>query len=360
MAIGFSFPVFFVILRECTEAAIIVSILLSYVRNNFKKEEESAIRRALNIAVWVGTGLGLFLSLAIGGVFLYILFRYTTDLWKQAEALWEAIFMLIASVVMTIMAFAFLKSDQLTSRWEKKLHAKLGKQQVTTSEAQTQETASLNGSGSSQNALTQAGRFANLKQSLVEGWKNPLFWLPFLTVIREGLEGMVFLGGSALSEPAGNIPLAVLAGLLAGALIGYIVYKAGNSMKLHTFFVSASIFLLYIAAGLISKSVGEFEIDAWNKGLGVVDSDDAGYYRIDTNVWHVNCCNPEDRSQFGWQMFSAILGWTNNATIGTITVYILFWLIIAAVLVFLKLKDRKAKAASKHDAPVEPSAVLSH
>jgi high-affinity iron transporter len=48
------------------------------------------------------------------------------------------------------------------------------------------------------------------------GGKMILFGLPLITVLREGLEGVVFLGGIGLSES----PPAVAGGALAGAIVG--------------------------------------------------------------------------------------------------------------------------------------------
>ena len=57
------------------------------------------------------------------------------------------------------------------------------------------------------------------------GEKYALFILPFITVLREGLEAVVFVGGISLGLPATAFPIPVLTGLLAGFLIGYIIYK---------------------------------------------------------------------------------------------------------------------------------------
>jgi high-affinity iron transporter len=53
-----------------------------------------------------------------------------------------------------------------------------------------------------------------------------MFILPFITVLREGLEAVVFIGGVGLGLPATSFPLAVVCGLLVGALIGYAIYKS--------------------------------------------------------------------------------------------------------------------------------------
>lgn len=52
-----------------------------------------------------------------------------------------------------------------------------------------------------------------------KGGRMILFGLPFITVLREGLEGVVFLGGIGLSEK----PLAVAGGALMGLIIGAII-----------------------------------------------------------------------------------------------------------------------------------------
>ena len=55
--------------------------------------------------------------------------------------------------------------------------------------------------------------------------KYAMFLLPFITVLREGLEAVVFVGGVSLSEPATSFPLAVICGLLCGLAVGYFIYR---------------------------------------------------------------------------------------------------------------------------------------
>jgi high-affinity iron transporter len=55
--------------------------------------------------------------------------------------------------------------------------------------------------------------------------KYAMFLLPFITVLREGLEAVVFVGGVSLSEPATSFPLAVVCGLLCGIAVGYFIYR---------------------------------------------------------------------------------------------------------------------------------------
>ena len=55
--------------------------------------------------------------------------------------------------------------------------------------------------------------------------KYAMFILPFITVLREGLEGVIFIGGVSLSEPASSLPLAVIVGIICGVLVGYFIYR---------------------------------------------------------------------------------------------------------------------------------------
>ena len=55
--------------------------------------------------------------------------------------------------------------------------------------------------------------------------KYAMFVLPFITVLREGLEAVVFVGGISLSEPATSFPLAVVVGIICGVAVGYFIYR---------------------------------------------------------------------------------------------------------------------------------------
>ena len=52
-----------------------------------------------------------------------------------------------------------------------------------------------------------------------------LFILPLITVLREGLEAVVFVGGVSLGQPATSIPVAAIVGLVCGFIVGLIIYE---------------------------------------------------------------------------------------------------------------------------------------
>jgi len=51
-----------------------------------------------------------------------------------------------------------------------------------------------------------------------------LVFLPLITVLREGMEAVVFVGGVSLGQPGTAIPLAAIIGIICGLIVGYIIY----------------------------------------------------------------------------------------------------------------------------------------
>lgn len=122
--------------------------------------------------------------------------------------------------------------------------------------------------------------------------KYAMFMLPFITILREGLEAIVFIGGVSLGLPASAIPLATVTGLLAGCAVGFLIYRFGNMAPLQFFLIVSTCFLYLVAAGLFSRGIWYLEANAWNDATGGDASENGsgpGSYDIRKSVWHVNC-----------------------------------------------------------------------
>ncbi|GAC1662852.1 MAG: FTR1 family protein [Candidatus Limnocylindrales bacterium] len=204
-------------LREGVEAALIVSIVITYlVRTG---------RRAQTSRVWLGTGLAALLSLAFGIVI------YTTigALTPPYEQIFEGTTLLVAAAVVTWMLF-----------WMRR------------------QARSVKGE------LQAAVERAILSEA---SWG--LTSLAVSAVIREGLETSLFLVGQATSVRAEAvwILLGAVAGLGIAVLIGYGFYRGSHRLNLGSFFRWTGIALVFIAAGLLSHGIGEFvEIGALGSG----------------------------------------------------------------------------------------------
>ncbi|EIW73487.1 hypothetical protein TREMEDRAFT_42374 [Tremella mesenterica DSM 1558] len=375
----FNVPIFFIVFRETIEAGIIVSVLLSFVeqlmltgRLSYKPvssnehvghhsppqtpgfedskdhktlpqenemdasssiDDEARVKgivRRMRIQIWAGVLVGFFIALAIGAAFIAVFYTQVRDLWANTEQIWEGVFSIIAAIIIFVMGLAFLRMDRSRIKWRYKLAAAFDK-------SQAKALGSLNEEDRNE------GR----------GGKWALFLLPLITVMREGLEAIVFVGGVSLNVTAASIPIAVIVGLIAGIVVAYIIYRTGSTTTLHWFLIGSTTFIFLIGAGLASKGVGYFQYYVFAKGVGgdVAETGDGpGSFQVKGNVWHLTYGNPETGSPTtngGWQIFNAIFGWNNTATLGSILTYVFFWIAVIAVLIFMKWQEGRVSFFGK-------------
>ncbi|KDE05991.1 high-affinity iron transporter [Microbotryum lychnidis-dioicae p1A1 Lamole] len=326
----FSVPIFFIVFREVIEAAIIISVLLGLVESLVDKpvnegdslDRDEAVKkrlvRRMRIQIWAGAAVGMFIALCIGAAFIAVFFTTLNDLWAKYEEIWEGTFSLVACLIIFIMGITMLRIDRSKLKWKRKLANAFDQKFVADSEVDVKD------------------------QREARSGKWSLFLLPLITVLREGLECVVFVGGVSLGQSARSIPLAAIVGLICGLIVGYLIYAGGSRSSLSAFLVISTNILFLLGAGLLSKGVGAFERYHFNKGVGadVSESGDGpGSYYVPGNVWHLEYGNPENTANGGWGIFNAILGWTNNATIGTIVSYCLYWIAAVLVLVYMKWSE---------------------
>ena len=179
---------------------IVVSILLSFLKQNLgSQKEDPQVYKKLRRQVWLGTIIGLVICIVVGCGLIGAFYGLGKDKWANTENVWEGVFALIASVIITIMGAALLRVSKMQEKWRVKLAKAL--------EAKDNS----NGAAGS--------RFKAFCE------KYAMFFLPFITVLREGLEAVVFIGGVSLGLPASSIPLAAITGILAGVLVGLLIYQ---------------------------------------------------------------------------------------------------------------------------------------
>lgn len=321
----FSIQVFFIVLRETLELAIIISVLIAFVDQASTKTTTGDYRsipqnpqdsnaaflnnesQRLKLKIWIGGILGLFVCLIVGSIILIIFYAVGNDLWSLTEHYWEGVFSIVASVIISVMGVKILRVTKMQKKWRRKLGAAMEDIR----------------SGPSDSA-----------------WKdrNALFILPFVTTLREGLEAIVFVGGIGIDENTSVVSIvnsAVFA-MTIGFCIGLIMYRTGHTLSIQLFLITSTCFLYLVAAGLFSKGVWNLELQQFINKCGGTDvsetGDGPGSYDIFRSVWHVNCCNGE-RAEDGvfWMLFTAVFGWTNSATYGSVLSYNLYWLTVISM-----------------------------
>ena len=90
-----------------------------------------------------------------------------------------------------------------------------------------------------------------------------LFGVAFLTVAREGVETALFLSASAFGGAGAATVTGGVAGLLVAMAVAYAVYVAGIRLNMRTFFKVASVLLLIFGAAILRYAVQEFEEVGW-------------------------------------------------------------------------------------------------
>ncbi len=191
-------------LREGLEAALIVAIVLAYLRQ--------ADALGTTRQVWVGVAAAAGVSIAAGG----LLFLAGGELSGSAEALFEAAVMIAAVVILTY-----------TMLWMQR--------QATTMGAQIRHEVHA--------ALALGG--------------GAFFWLAFLAVVREGFETALFLFAASRDSRPLETLIGALAGLSLAVAAGYLVYRGSARLPLRTFFTLTNVALVGFAVYLVWRAVGE-------------------------------------------------------------------------------------------------------
>ncbi|KAA1088708.1 high-affinity iron permease [Puccinia graminis f. sp. tritici] len=386
----FSVPIFLICFREVLEAAIILSVLLALIEqivrpqghsptptkdqlsietprlprleenlNESHLELESIdsrqathpipgilknhgdyrdrIIKRMRVQVFSGTFVGLFLSLCIGAGFLAVYYTKFTDIYGNAEELWEGIFSLIASGMIFVMGITMMRMERSKIKWRLKLSKAFEQENIIDVDGKAPK---LHSKFRTLLSMLRVGGSRGTNSADSTSSRYILFFLPALTVLREGLEAVVFIGGVSLGQPATSIPIAAVTGILLGLGIGYAIYNSSARLNLSLFLMISTIALMYVGAGLITKAAWYFKMYTFIRSVGgdaAEAGDGPGSFPVDGYIWHLDYGNPENKlAAGGWMIFAGVFGWNNTGSILTVMIYISFWLIASATLIFMK------------------------
>lgn len=212
-------------LREGIEAALVVSILLTYlVRTN---------RNPLIKFVWYGVAAAV-----VASIFIAVgLESISGELSESLEPIFAGTVSFVAVGFVTWMIFWMKRSAKTIS-----------------SDLRNQ-----------------------LDKAAVSGGTIAVAAMAFIAVLREGAETAIFFWAAA--HATGN-SLASVVGLVLGlgtaVVVGWIFYRATSSINLSKFFKITSILLVFVAAGVLSYGIHEFQEVGWLLGDGDVLVDLSG------------------------------------------------------------------------------------
>lgn len=209
------FVPFLIMFREGLEAALIVSLIASYLKRTQRGHWMGA--------VWIGVITAAALCLAIG-----IFINETTGEFPQKQQeLFEGIIAVVAVCILTYMVFWMRKVSKSV-----KVHLE----------------------GAIDHALN-SGRS--------QGWA--LVAMVFFAVAREGLESVFFLLAAFQQDVGIGAPIGAILGLACAILVGMAIYWGGVKLHLAKFFKWTSLFILFVTAGLAAGAIRAFhEAGLWN------------------------------------------------------------------------------------------------
>ncbi|TPX48373.1 hypothetical protein SeMB42_g03028 [Synchytrium endobioticum] len=280
MAHLFNVGALFILFRETVEGSVILSVLLRAV----DKAVDDPIRaNQLKWHVWAGVIVGGVISIFVGGGFAVAFWVLGKDVFGNSKGVWEGSFMLLASILLTWLAFGMLKVSNLYAKWEAKIaehavsalkkpdffgfdeptgkhaHHQNSDSCVTSSPSPHSSTV-VSPTGSSDPLNRRPGHARHPREGRIARFlrEYSLGILSFTIVIREGMESVLFLTGVGQSDPVSLI-IPGIVGITLGVGVGYAVWRGAAQMRLDLFFRFSAIFLFIVGAGLASNAAAAFE-----------------------------------------------------------------------------------------------------
>tara|TARA_B100000902_G_C27194357_1_gene855638 strand:- start:245 stop:1183 length:939 start_codon:yes stop_codon:yes gene_type:complete len=193
-----------IMFREVLEASLIIGILYTYLK---KSQNESSLKM-----LWGGVVFAIVLSLISSVVFQTIAGGFEGN----SSKIFEGVVMIIASIVLTTMIIWMAQNKNISEDLKNKA-----------------------------------------KESLSSGFKYGIFTLAFVAVFREGVEIILFLYAIGIKDGISIFPSII--GTVLGLFAGYAIFVQGVKIPLKTFFNTTSVFLVFVAAGMLTYGVHELE-----------------------------------------------------------------------------------------------------
>lgn len=196
-----------IMLREGIEAALIVAILLGYLRKIGQSHHARYVWGGVAAAVLASAALAVLFRLLFGG------FE------GRAEEIFEGVVMLTAVAVLTSMIL-WMQSQarHIKGQLERRL----------------------------QHALS-SGQLVGISS------------LAFVAVLREGVESILFLGAVFILEPSAGAMTGALIGLVGAIALAHLMFRASVRLDLHRFFFYTGLLLVLVAAGLLASGIHELQ-----------------------------------------------------------------------------------------------------
>jgi high-affinity iron transporter len=239
---------FLITLREGIEAALIVGIILGYL----KKVDAKSLERPF----YLGIGLGILASIGVAALFA------------------------VLAVSMALLTTVIIWMNENSKAYSEGLKQKV-------------------------------------EQALTKTRTIGMVALAFVSIFREGVETVLFLGSTSFTTTGAQVILGGVIGLLVALVLAIAIIKYSARLDLRTFFKVTGILLIMFAAGLVSRGIFEFQ--------------EAGYIApLVEHVWDSNWI-VNDQGNLG-MILTSLFGYDGSPSLSEIAGYLLYWLAVTILM----------------------------
>lgn len=245
-------------LRETLEASLVVGIMLAFLHRTQNRHR--------NPIIWAGVVAGVATSVIVGWIVLQVAGSFE----GRGEMIYEGITMLIAAALITWMVvWLAVNGKKMREAIEKKMEV-----------------------------------------HLATGALVSLFFLVYTSILREGIETVIFLQAAFIQSQEASQHVGAISGMLLAVGAAWLLFRGMLGwFSLSRFFQFTGILLMFFAAGLAAYGVHELQ--------------EAGLIPIVVeHVWDVNHILNE-KGTFG-SLIKGIFGYNGNPSLIEVCTYVAY------------------------------------
>ncbi len=195
-------------LRETLEASLIVGIMLAFLSRTQNRHH--------NPIIWAGVAAGVATSIIAG----LLILQFAGSFEGRSEKIYEGVTMLVAAGLITWMVVWIASHGKyMCEGIERKMHLHL-----------------------------ESGALISL------------FLLVYTSILREGIETVIFLQAAFMQSQDASVHLGAIAGMVLAVGAAWLLFRGMMQwFSLSRFFKFTGILLMFFAAGLVAHSVHELQ-----------------------------------------------------------------------------------------------------
>ncbi len=265
---------FTIMFREALEAALVISIISTYLVKTGNREQLKYL--------WYGSIIAVVASISLGAGILAVY----SSLSGIAEEIFEGVTSLFAAGVLTFMIVWMAKNTRsLKSQLEQKIH-----------------------------------------MTITSGQMFGIAIIAFIVVFREGLETVLFLTAMVAVDATGTI-IGVSAGLITVAILSIFIWKGAYRLDIRKFFKVTSVVLVIFAAGLTAFGIHELN------EAGIIPEVVEHIWDLNPRVTEGQPFPLLHENGGVGLILKSLIGYNGNPSLTEVAGYLIYWLVVGIYLV---------------------------